>query len=214
VKRVNVLVARKRFFIDHFRGRRAAVKIRRTKGEIDSLLRLSHPQIVTLIGCYQEEEAERHLNIYALMHPVGDGDLKTVLETGNTSTGQAVPRKWFHKWFVCLALALAYMHSQRVLHEDIKPGNIIYRGDKVFFTDFSSARRLENNEETSTTAEAQATRLFAAPEAFRQDDGSMLYHGSKTDVFSLGLVFVEMLAALKGQRLQAFRESLFRGGYP
>jgi serine/threonine protein kinase len=112
-------------------------------------------------------------------------------------------------WFGCLTSAPAYMHSQGDHHEDIKPTNIIYRGGQVFFTDFSSSRRLEKDDETSTTTAAQATRMFAAPEAFHTDDGKSVYHGSKTDVFSLGLVFVKLLVALRGWKIDTFRKYVF-----
>jgi serine/threonine protein kinase len=223
VEGIDVPIARKRFFVAHFRGKRAAPIIRRTKDEVDSLLRLSHPHIVSLIGCYQEEEAANHLNMYALMHPVGHGDIKTLLEAWGTlatldpceiqsADDLFVRSLWMQvpKWLGCLASALAYMHSRGVHHEDIKPANIIYRDKLVFFTDFSSSRRLEKDDETSTTAAAQATRMFAAPEALPTDDGISLPHGSKTDVFSLGLVFVELIAVFGGWGdLEMFRNYVF-----
>ncbi|KAJ4288417.1 Ferulic acid decarboxylase 1 [Kalmusia sp. IMI 367209] len=172
-------LARKRFFVPHFREKRAGAQMDRIKGEIASLKRLSHPHIVRILNCYQEQEGEKHLNVYLLMRPVGDCDLKAFLEAEHTDTERKLHTNWIKQWFVCLASALAYMHFQHVHHDDIKPSNIICRQGHIFFTDFSSSRRLESNEETSTTSEAIATRLFAAPEAFRSDDGEPIPHGSK-----------------------------------
>lgn len=203
-------MVRKRFFVPHFREKRAKAQIKRIEGEITILKRLSHPHIVTIIGCYQEEESAKHLTIYALMQPVGDGDLKTFLEDQSTDIQHEVRKECIMKWFVCLTSALAYMHSQRVHHEDIKPSNIIYRGNDIFFTDFSSSRHLEAEDETSTTSEAIATRLFAAPEAFRGDNGEIVSHGSKTDVFSLGLVFAELLVVFIRKRIETFRNHVFK----
>jgi serine/threonine protein kinase len=87
---VDMPVARKQFCIPHFRRRKVAATIRQTKGEVASLLRLSHPHIITLIGCYQEEDRANHLNMYALMHPVGDNGLKTLLDTRGTLAAQTV----------------------------------------------------------------------------------------------------------------------------
>ena len=134
VEGIDVPIARKRFLVAHLRGKRAAPIIRRTKNEVATLLRLSHPHIVSLIGCYQEEEAANRLNMYAHMHPVGDGDIKTLLEACGTlatldpceiqsADDLFVRSLWMQvpKWLGYLASALAYMHSQGVHHEDIKP---------------------------------------------------------------------------------------------
>jgi serine/threonine protein kinase len=69
---------------------------------------------------------------------------------------------------------------------------------------------MEADDATSTTSEAIATRLFAAPESFRGDENEPLSHGSKTDVFSLGLVFVELLVVLGNGKIAAFRDEIFK----
>lgn len=100
------------------------------------------------------------------------------------------------------------MHSQRIHHEDMKPQNIIHRGERIYFTDFSSSRSFEAGQATSTANPARASRLFAAPEAFYPNDGTLVRHGSKTDVFSLGLVFVEMLTVLAGFDVDSLHDYL------
>jgi serine/threonine protein kinase len=203
----NESMARKEFFIYNCGSKWATARIRSIKGEIASLRRLSHPHIVTIIGCYQEEETRKNVSVYVLMQPVGDNDLRAFMETEYTGIDERL--KWIKKWFVCLASALAYMHVKGVHHEDIKPENILHRGDHVFFADFGSSRRLEAGDQTSTTSVAMATRRFAAPEAFRSDDNESPRHGSKTDVFSLGLVFVELFVVLIGGRIETLRNHVF-----
>lgn len=100
------------------------------------------------------------------------------------------------------------MHSQGIHYEDIKPSNIVHRWEDIYFTDFSSSRRLETGQDTSTESPAKANRLFAAPEAM-SDDGKVMRHGSKSDVYSLGLVYVEMVAVLVGRDIAGLREFLF-----
>jgi serine/threonine protein kinase len=142
-----------------------------------------------------------------LMYPAADDDLAHFLyeDCQHISKRQ---QDWINSWFKCLASALAYMHSQGIHHEDIKPKNIVHHGGRIYFTDFSSSRRLEASQDTSTDSPAVASRLFAAPEAM-SDDGAVLRHGSKTDVYSLGLVFVEMLVVSLGEDIEQMRDSLF-----
>jgi serine/threonine protein kinase len=101
------------------------------------------------------------------------------------------------------------MHDQGIHHEDIKPSNIVHRGRTVFFTDFSSSRRLEEGHDTSTASPALASKLFAALEAICDDLRNPQRHGSKTDVFALGLVFLEMYTILRDFTLESLHQFLF-----
>ena len=189
---------------------RAVQAIRR---EIGMLRKLSHPHIIRLIGSYQEI-TNRHF-YFLLMFPVGENDLEEFLVTAVESIRQGSQPNalqyslWLKTWFGCLASALAYMHSQSVYHEDIKPKNIIHRGEDIYFTDFSSSREMDlASQVTSTESPALATRLYAAPEALPDEEGNISRHGSKTDIFSLGMVFVEMLTVLDQKEIVALRENL------
>jgi len=184
--------------------------------EMDCLKRLTHQHIIRLLGAYEDGVNLKSRSICLLMYPVGEKDLSAFLEddckclqTDPRSAQSERYRNWILQWLWCLSSALEFMHLQKVHHEDIKPPNIIHRADQVYFTDFSSSRQLGVDARTSTDSPASTTRMFAAPEALVGDDGTPMRHGSKTDVFSLGLVFVEMLTVLLGsdiKRLHAFLE--------
>lgn len=140
------------------------------------------------------------------MSPVGDNDLKAFLHNAihhiSLATISGVTYSMYLRtWIHCLASALAYLHLQQIQHDDIKPSNIVYRNCDIFFTDFGSSRDLKLRDATSTSSPALATRLFAAPEAMMDRDGNIGRHGYKSDVFSLGLVFAEMLWVLKGEKV-------------
>jgi serine/threonine protein kinase len=177
------------------------------QSEIKNLKSLDHRNIVKILGCYEEQWGQTP-TICVLMFPVGDADLGHFLyEQCQPASEQQ--KLWIRSWFRCLASALAYMHAQGIYHEDIKPANIVHRGDTIFFTDFSSSRWLETSQDTSTESSAKASHLFAAPEAI-SDNGKVLRYGSKSDIFSLGLVYVEMLVILMGSNVYAMRDFVFR----
>ncbi|KAH7413769.1 kinase-like domain-containing protein [Phaeosphaeria sp. MPI-PUGE-AT-0046c] len=198
-------IARKRIILN--RSKIAAIRDRRAiQSEVENLRRLDHEHIIKILGCY-EEQFGRSPSICALMFPVGDEELGHFLYE-ECQPASEVQKQWIRAWLKCLASALAYMHTQHIHHEDIKPSNIVHRGENIYFTDFSSSRRLEAGQDTSTESPAKASRLFAAPEAM-SEDGKLMRHGSKTDVYSLGLVYVEMAAVLFGKDVVELRNFLF-----
>jgi serine/threonine protein kinase len=199
-------MARKRIFLPKIK--KQAMRTRdRIWTEVANLRSLNHPHIIKILGCYEEATGEKSFAFGILMYPAADEDLAHFLYEDCQPVSE-LQKQWIHTWFGCLASALVYMHSHGIHHEDIKPTNIVHHGSKIFFTDFSSSRRLEAGQETSTDSPAVASRLYAAPEVM-SPDGSVLRHGSKSDVYSLGLVFVEMLAVSLGTDIEQMRDYLF-----
>lgn len=210
-------VARKSMFLQSRNKRQIQKEKDRIQREVENLQRAQHKHVVNILDCYAEQE--RHFTTYYLiMSPVGDKDLETLLERfpRMSLTDQDKNRKRMSRWFYCLASALAYMHQQGIRHEDIKPSNIIHRGDTVYFTDFSSSRVFKPDFETATTSTVETTRRFAAPEVLNTyddevhirsgnaikvtKDGKVTYevpHGRQSDVFSLALVFAEMTTVFR-----------------
>jgi serine/threonine protein kinase len=200
--------ARKRVMLS--KGKQAAIRDRMdVKSEIENLKSLDHYNIVKILGCY-EEQWGRTPTICVLMFPAGDADLEHFLYEECQPPVSVQHRHWIRFWIDALASALAYMHAEGIHHEDIKPTNIVHRGAQILFTDFSSSRRLEAGQTTSTESSAKASRLFAAPEAMCED-GKVFRHGSKSDVFSLGLVYVEMFTVLVGKTVDEMRDFVFEG---
>lgn len=92
---------------------------------------LVHPFIINMLSAFQDK---RHL--YLALELKGGGDLRFHLTRYKRFTeGQT-------RFFVaCLVLALEYLHSNGVIHRDVKPENLVldYKG-YVHLTDFGVAR--------------------------------------------------------------------------
>jgi eukaryotic-like serine/threonine-protein kinase len=80
-----------------------------------------------------------------------------------------------------------------VLHRDLKPGNIMERGDGTLaLIDFGLAKHDDVNIEITGTGEIFGTPYYMSPE---QGHGQAL--DARSDLYSLGVIFYEMLTRKK-----------------
>jgi serine/threonine protein kinase len=91
-----------------------------------------------------------------------------------------------------LASALAFIHKQTIRHKDIKPQNILIHRGEAMYTDFGLSYDFGDTGRSTTTGVPQGlTRRYCAPEVAEWGN-----RNSKSDVFSLGCVFIEICLAL------------------
>ncbi len=109
--------------------------------------------------------------------------------------------------------ALAYAHSQGVVHRDVKPGNLIYtqtrEGWKLKVLDFGLAK-IFDDEAIGMQASVQTggnffmcSPSYGAPEQFDPRIGKI---GPWTDVYAIALVFTESLADQKARHADSMAE--------
>ncbi len=88
-----------------------------------------------------------------------------------------------------VAESLHYAHKQGLVHRDVKPGNILMgKDDKPYVVDFGLALREENIGKGPKYA---GTPAYMSPEQARGEGHRV---DGRSDVFSLGIVFYELLA--------------------
>jgi serine/threonine protein kinase len=92
-----------------------------------------------------------------------------------------------------MAAALQAVHEVGVLHRDLKPGNIMLRADRsLAIIDFGLAQPLGLRVASGEVGEIFGTPYYMSPE---QGHGREL--DERSDLYSLGVIFFEMLTGRK-----------------
>jgi serine/threonine-protein kinase PpkA len=139
---------------------------------------LSHPNIVSVFDTGSVDGnyflAMEHLSGEDLRKRIGSGI--ALLETLDIT--------------IALADAIDYASGQGVIHRDIKPANIMFREDgSLAVVDFGIARDI--NTETQVT---QIGTVMGTPHYMSPEQSSGLELDSRSDLYSVGIVFFELLS--------------------
>jgi serine/threonine protein kinase len=183
--------------------------------EVENLHRLQHAHIVRVVGTYTLKK-----DLAILLYPATpwnlDEFMDELLDTGSMVNEDVLDNGTWRRltalrsFFGCLANALEAIHKMNIKHMDIKPKNLLVRpyrtgkqSFKVYIADFGIARAYKSANESETDSPISFTRMYAAPEVILQET-----RGFSADVFSLGCVFMEMLATLVSKPGRNERQTL------
>lgn len=130
-----------------------------------------------------------HPNILSAMSIISEPNTYIVSELGSSS----IPSE---KTIVDLCQGLHFLHSQGILHLDIKPQNTIQVGNDAKLIDFGSAiistpERIKKGFHIDFTSE---TKLFVPPERYSSSKkiGTNYFVSTRSDVFGLGWTILRL----------------------
>ena len=129
-----------------------------------------------------------------LLEPVADKNLKQYMNGGPLTS--LMEQKKFRTYFGCLAHTIRFLHDSETLHKDIKPENILLKDGRLILTDFGTAFDWSKTGQSMTrsNAEDHRTPRYQSPEVASSGE----FHRS-SDIWSLGVVFLEMVTLLRGK---------------
>jgi len=154
------------------------------KQEATILARLNHPNLVRVTDFFEESG-----NDYLAMDFVAGESLADLIEREG-----ALPEPQVLKWAGQLLDALAYCHSQSVLHRDIKPQNIVIHSDgHVELVDFGLVKLWDPSDpRTQTAMRGMGTPEYAPPEQYGTQPG---HTDPRSDIYSVGATLYHALTA-------------------
>jgi eukaryotic-like serine/threonine-protein kinase len=176
--KINRLVAIKTIrFSDDFEEQQAKEVKERFFKEAELAGKLSHPSIISI-----HDVGEDYDLTYMAMELLEGEDLEHFCEKDTL-----LPLRKVLDIIAETADALDYAHMQGVIHRDIKPGNImLLKNGHVKVTDFGIAKAVSSSQ--TRTGIILGTPNYMSPE---QINGMEI--DGRSDVFSLGIVFFQLL---------------------
>ena len=169
--------------VEEGRAQEVEERKRRLLREARAAGKLLHPNIVTLFDAGEDKGM-----LYLAFEFVEGSDLAQRVADGpplSLAEALAIVRQ--------AADALDYAHRQGVIHRDIKPSNLMLTADgRVKVADFGIAKVLDQTSDLTMTGAVVGSPHYLSPEQIRGDELD-----GRTDVFSLGVLFYEILCSHK-----------------
>jgi serine/threonine protein kinase len=145
--------------------------------EARTVAALKHPNIVSIHGIHEDAEG-----LFLVFERIAGETLHERLAAG-LPTAEAVG------YLRQIARALDHAHAHGVVHQDLKPANVMIEGGEAKVMDFGIARRVAETLSTLSKIEIAGTPAYMAPE---QELGHNV--GPAADVYALGVCAYELLS--------------------
>ncbi|KAL2921843.1 Serine/threonine-protein kinase TIO [Bienertia sinuspersici] len=143
--------------------------------EIEILRKLKHENIIEMLDSFETAQE------FCVVTEFAQGELFEVLEDD-----KCLPEEQVKAIAKQLVRALYYLHSNRIIHRDMKPQNILIgSGSVVKLCDFGFARAMSMN--TVVLRSIKGTPLYMAPELVREQP-----YNHTADLWSLGVILYEL----------------------
>ena len=158
--------------------------VERFQQECQFLRMIKHPNIVQFLGTVRDPRSRR----LALLMELMDESLTRFLER---STG---PLPYHTQLNIChdVALALAYLHSNDIIHRDLSSNNVLLigEGSRAKVTDFGMSKLIGMNPRmTPAQTQCPGTPTYMPPEALVNPSR----YSNKLDCFSHGVLTIQIV---------------------
>lgn len=149
--------------------------------EYELIARVNHPNVVRIFDLGVADD-----HAFIAMEYCSGGSLKRRITEGIDAEQAFV-------WMRVMAEALGALHSVGIYHRDLKPTNVMFRDDdSPVLIDFGLAKEAHLKAAITGTGAIFGTPYYMSPE---QGQGNPV--DQRSDIYSLGIVFFEMLTARK-----------------
>ena len=178
--------------------------LQRFEQECQFLSAIRHPHIVQYLGTCRDPESNRPVLVMELM----DDSLTHFLE----ESPERLPYHLEVNLCQDVALALAYLHSNGIIHRDLSSNNVLLiAGSRAKVTDFGMSKLLDAAPQMTPLTQCPGTAAYMPPEAFKVPP----VYTSKLDCFAHGVLGIQIMTRQfpePGSALQDIEDPRYPGG--
>ena len=146
-------------------------KLQKPTNEMEIHRSLNHPNIVKFLDEFEDRKRK-----YFTMEYCPQNNLYDFIRGGGLSEALSLT------YLIPVVKVVSYLHSQGIMHRDIKMENLLISGDQVKVTDFGYATRELHPKEMCGTLD------YIPPEMIKGKR-----YDNRVDIWSLGILFFELL---------------------
>ena len=147
-------------------------------GEASMISQIHHPQVIKI-----HEQGFTDDYAWLAMELLPGGTLKQQISHG-------LPMEQALNYMAQLSSAVNAVHAHGVIHGDIKPSNILFKGpENLVLADFGISRASGTPSVASRSGTSVGTPAYMSPEHFQGVETD-----ERSDVYSMGVIFYEMLS--------------------
>lgn len=151
--------------------------------EAQTLASLHHARVVPVYDVFRAAGG-----LFYVMPWLEGGSLREKIAAAQAG-GPPIAAQELRRWLPDILSALEYLHSKKVIHRDVKPGNIMFDTDgNPVLVDFGSA--LNRATKVDTTTQGEFSPVYASPEQV-SGKGKI---GPWTDLYSLAATWYELIS--------------------
>lgn len=171
-----------------------AIRLFQTEAEILEKLG-THGQIPQLLAHFVERKEFYLVQEFVDGHPITD----------ELPVDKRLPEAQVVQLLKDVLEILSFLHDHKVIHRDIKPGNIMRRhhDNKVVLIDFGAVKQIQPQEQTDKEGNTVAigTRGYAPPEQYAG------HPNFSSDIYALGMIGIQALTGIPPHQLKPSEET-------
>ncbi len=166
-----------------FSGPGAVTTRKRFEQECQFLREISHPHIVQYLGITHDRETGLPVLLMELM----EGSLTNFLDRSQTE-----PVCYHVQVDISydIALALAYLHTNGIVHRDLSSNNVLLNAScRAKVTDFGMSKLVDANTRLTPLTQCPGTQAYMSPESLEEPP----VYTNKLDCFSHGVLSIQIM---------------------